>query len=697
MDFAGILSRELPIDQTATSQKFVDLVIGEAIRSAKMSTTAGDDSSPSWTLWEQNILSLREGERFLQDTWPKLLAKAELSAEERARAARILLEGRYPKYIKQRSVGGVMLTWYHDQATRFNWAVGATLWFLVSGLIVNMNATSIHGFYRRKIAECFVDHPDQGDAQFNSAKPADLLSDLDTVKHGGPYQIFSATLNLFNQMPWKLSEYSSAYTFIFSPHWCGAQPLRISDRRRLGYRRTSYYCGGELDIPTVVAISGAAFSPTVFRSPLLFFMSMLFNVRLGQWMPNPARSRDAVPLWGRLSKRIRVALARRYRRRRSVTMLEIMRDAFRTLRNPDSATDWRSIFISDGGHNDNLGISPLLFRRCRLMIVSDATGDPGYRFSDLLKTIRRCRLRSSIVFHVGGDDDEMRDQYGEGLGALRPRTSRLDSESWSNWVSGLVRRGDSQDGDGGERIDKLPRSSQHAILMEVEYPEKNLPKAYLLYIKSSMTGDEPADLRQWQADNPAFPHDPTTDQFFTENQVESYRQLGEHIGNELCEAIADRLRKMSLERENCLPRTKGKRDYSPLDDQLEEMSYERALGVIREARYPEHEDEIEYAMNTLADAYQKDARRQAEIQSIVTEKIKTAAEGDVRKYWEDLLQPLADMEVSSSYPLWDWEGPIDDLLVAIQEAMRPGNAKQPVDTKENHRQAVPQANEKGGA
>ena len=195
----------------------------------------------------------------------------------------------------------------------------------------------------------------------------------------------------------------------------------------------------------------------------------------------------------------------------------------------------------------------------------------------------------------------------------------------------------------------------------------------------------------------AFPHDPTTDQFFTENQVESYRQLGEHIGNELCEAIADRLRKMSLERENCLPRTKGKRDYSPLEDQLEEMSYERALGVIREARYPEHEDEIEYAMNTLADAYQKDARQQAEIQSIVTEKIKTAAEGDVRKYWEDLLQPLADMEVSSSYPLWDWEGPIDDLLVAIQEAMRPGNAKQPVDTKENHRQAVPQANEKGGA
>ena len=52
----------------------------------------------------------------------------------------------------------------------------------------------------------------------------------------------------------------------------------------------------------------------------------------------------------------------------------------------------------------------------------------------------------------------------------------------------------------------------------------------LLYIKSSLTGDEPADVLRYAAEHPAFPHESTNDQFFDESQFESYRALGYHIG-----------------------------------------------------------------------------------------------------------------------------------------------------------------------
>jgi hypothetical protein len=52
---------------------------------------------------------------------------------------------------------------------------------------------------------------------------------------------------------------------------------------------------------------------------------------------------------------------------------------------------------------------------------------------------------------------------------------------------------------------------------------------YLVYLKNSMTGDEPEPVLNYKSDNPAFPHESTTDQFFDDAQFESYRTLGVHI------------------------------------------------------------------------------------------------------------------------------------------------------------------------
>jgi len=55
----------------------------------------------------------------------------------------------------------------------------------------------------------------------------------------------------------------------------------------------------------------------------------------------------------------------------------------------------------------------------------------------------------------------------------------------------------------------------------------------MLYIKLSMTGDEPQHVAGYQAAHPDFPHQTTADQFFDEAQFEAYRALGEHIGASL--------------------------------------------------------------------------------------------------------------------------------------------------------------------
>ncbi|MDQ3413427.1 MAG: hypothetical protein M3480_00375 [Verrucomicrobiota bacterium] len=56
----------------------------------------------------------------------------------------------------------------------------------------------------------------------------------------------------------------------------------------------------------------------------------------------------------------------------------------------------------------------------------------------------------------------------------------------------------------------------------------------LLYIKPACYGDEPRDIYEYFKTNQAFPHESTTDQFFTESQFESYRMLGLYTMERLC-------------------------------------------------------------------------------------------------------------------------------------------------------------------
>jgi hypothetical protein len=74
-------------------------------------------------------------------------------------------------------------------------------------------------------------------------------------------------------------------------------------------------------------------------------------------------------------------------------------------------------------------------------------------------------------------------------------------------------------------------SRAHAALAKVTYSDDT--ESWLLYVKPSLIGSEPQDVQHYHSLHPDFPHETTTDQSFDEAQWESYRKLGELIGERL--------------------------------------------------------------------------------------------------------------------------------------------------------------------
>jgi len=142
----------------------------------------------------------------------------------------------------------------------------------------------------------------------------------------------------------------------------------------------------------------------------------------------------------------------------------------------------RFVNLSDGGHFDNMGLYELVRRRCRYILVCDAEQDPEYKFEGLGSVIRKCRIDFGALIDID-------------TSALKPKAGKTVSE-------------------------------KHCAVGDILYLDRS--RGILVYIKSSLTGDEPEDLAQYRSAHGQFPHESTGDQWFTESQFESYRALGNH-------------------------------------------------------------------------------------------------------------------------------------------------------------------------
>jgi hypothetical protein len=276
--------------------------------------------------------------------------------------------------------------------------------------------------------------------------------------HRRPLHVINTTLNLVggDNLAWQERK---GETFTVTPHFTG--------NFLLGYRDTSRFGGADgVSLGTAVAISGAAASPNMGynSSPAISFLLSLFNVRLGWWYGNPRK--DTWEL-----KNPKNSL---------VTFLNEVAG------NTNANHDY--IYLSDGGHFDNLGLYEMILRRCRCIVVSDAGADLKFAFDDLGMAIRKIR----IDFGIRITFEEMR---------LFPRPESFSDDKTRYCAVGTIHYSD---------------------------VDPDAPDGYLLYFKPTFyRGPEPKDVYNYATSNETFPHQSTGDQWFSESQFESYRALGQ--------------------------------------------------------------------------------------------------------------------------------------------------------------------------
>jgi len=114
----------------------------------------------------------------------------------------------------------------------------------------------------------------------------------------------------------------------------------------------------------------------------------------------------------------------------------------------------------------------------------DAGCDPDAQFEDLANAVRKCWTDFGTRIEIDLDE-------------LRPRGTPKRSES-------------------------------HFAVGYIHYPDA-LP-GVLIYLKATLSGEESSDVKEYADRHDKFPNESTSDQFFDENQFESYRELGRYTG-----------------------------------------------------------------------------------------------------------------------------------------------------------------------
>jgi hypothetical protein len=139
-----------------------------------------------------------------------------------------------------------------------------------------------------------------------------------------------------------------------------------------------------------------------------------------------------------------------------------------------------------------MGLYEMARRKCPYIILCDAEQDGEFTCEGLANAIRRCRIDFGAEIKID----------------ITKITGRPD----------------------GRYLEV------HYALGDITYVGDG-QTGVLLYIKSSIDGKKPVDVHEYALKNKTLPRQTTADQFFDEEQFESYRKLGLHIAHEACQTM----------------------------------------------------------------------------------------------------------------------------------------------------------------
>lgn len=309
---------------------------------------------------------------------------------------------------------------------------------------LDANNTSLHRFYRNRISGAFLGV----DSRTDKLVEKKLLSSL--AGKTGPLLILNAALNTHRSDTDLSIRAGGPYSM--TPLYCGSDLCDYIETSVLEKHQKRFY------LASCMAISGAAASPNMGQEtrqyfPLLF---TIFNIRLGFWLKNSARFLAHAPGY--------------------LTYFEMASHLKET---------GDHVYLSDGGHWDNLGVYELLKRRCKRIIAIDSGLDPSQDLGSL-----------GLLEKNAFQDLGVKISFSK---------TALAEFSKCGYLEGAIQY-------GGER-------------------------GTIVYIQSRYFEDlNSLYLSSYSRQTSDFPNENTTNQFFGEKQFEAYRLLGYSVLNKCFES-----------------------------------------------------------------------------------------------------------------------------------------------------------------
>lgn len=377
----------------------------------------------------------------------------------------------------------------------------------VASRFVNINRFSLHALYRNRLVRAFLgasnkdrnkdrntftDFAESDNVRMHELWPAKPGAAIPAESSTGwrPLHVINIALNIVSSKKLAWQE-RKAETFTVTPLHAGSAcggavtdgtPTSLAP----GAFRSSRQYGGDkgISLGTAMAISGAAASPNMgyHSSPSLAILLTLFNVRLGWWLGNPGQEGKHTC---------------EYEGPRSA-IVPLLSEMF-----GQTTDDNRYVYLSDGGHFENLGLYEMVRRRCRFIVVVDAGCDMKFEFEDLGNAVRKIRIDLGLEITF------------RGLGALRHRPTENFSYEDRDPPFHAIGTVHYHAADGGGQDGRI------------------------LYLKPGFHRNRLQDVgvANYALRNPDFPHESTGDQSFSESQLESYRALGFDITDDVLRQV----------------------------------------------------------------------------------------------------------------------------------------------------------------
>jgi hypothetical protein len=366
------------------------------------------------------------------------------------------------------------------------------------GLYVNTNYSGIARLYRDRLMEAFLpDTHSVAENHWGLATTADLFAVASLAGHltptGALRKVSGETdcqrpLHLVNCNVVLVDSQRDIFrtrggdSFFISNRWSGSDATGWVETRQLG--------DGAVSLATAMSISGAAANPNaapngrgVTRNRLVAFLMSLFNARLGYWMANPS-------------------IGPRNLANRPNFWLPGFRQGLLGRGLHENA---RFLELTDGGHFDNTGIYELVRRRTQLIVLCEAGHDPKFTMDDLANAIEKVRVDFSVFIEFNDPKFD--------LSGLRPHRGAPTRAVERGFALGRIR---------------YPKG---------EPTSPDFDEGLLVYLQAVPVGAMPAEVDSFWRRHTTFPNDTTADQFFDEEQLEAYRELGYTIASQFCKSI----------------------------------------------------------------------------------------------------------------------------------------------------------------